>query len=149
METTMTKPRYVIRNAGTLTADEYLQRDDSWGPYKTARRFKSQEAADDHARALDLNYGLFPCSVPTKRKRKRRIFEGTVYTCQHRVSFWYDLNDLELTDELGELLTEEAEDRAHHCICEGYHSGELNCLYLNGDGDQDEHEVRGWWSIES
>ena len=67
-------------------------------------------------------------------------FEGTVEVCCHSVAFRYWDFDHELTDELVEVLTEEGEQRARACIVEGYHSGELNCLY-------DEEEIRGWWEI--
>lgn len=75
-------------------------------------------------------------------KTKRNIFEGVVETCAHRVSFWFDLEEIELTPELEEWLTEHAEERAKQCIIEGYVSGELN--YYHSDTDS---ELRGWWDI--
>lgn len=73
--------------------------------------------------------------------KKRRTYSGVVTVCLHRVSFWYDIEGVRLTKTLKEVLTEEAEERAKHCINEGYHSGELNCLYRD-------EEIRGWWSIQ-
>lgn len=77
-------------------------------------------------------------------KKKRRTFDGEVSVCAHRVSFWYDIGERELTDELRERLGEEAESRAKECIIEGCISGELNCLYDDGSEDA---EIRGWWDI--
>lgn len=40
--------------------DVYIQRDGTWGPYKTARRFSSQAAAERYARDAGIAvYGLF------------------------------------------------------------------------------------------
>ena len=79
-------------------------------------------------------------------KTKTAEFEGIVNVCAHSVTFRYWDFDLELTDELRDFLTEEAEERAQQCIIEGYHSGELNCLYVDDGGE--EHEIGGWWEIE-
>jgi len=65
------------------------------------------------------------------------IFQGTFEVCCHWVEFWYNLSGAEATDELKASLTDEAEDRAKHCIIEGYVTGELN--YNN--------DIRGWFSI--
>jgi hypothetical protein len=78
-------------------------------------------------------------------RQERSIFEGEVQACLHNVSFYYDDFSAELTEELKELLTEEAEQRATKLIVEGYHSGELNCLYTSDDGSQE--EIRGYWEI--
>ena len=42
--------------------DVYLQRDDTWGDYQTARIFPNDEAAEKHCERLGLgnNYGTFP-----------------------------------------------------------------------------------------
>lgn len=77
---------------------------------------------------------------------KRKLFEGVVEVCCHRVPFWYDVTGYELTDELQERLTEEAEERAQASIIEGYRSGELNCYYVFPD--ETEGEIRGWWDID-
>jgi hypothetical protein len=52
--------QWTVRNHGT--SDEYMQRTGAWGPYKTARRFSSQNAAERFAdRFVPPNsYGLFP-----------------------------------------------------------------------------------------
>ena len=70
----------------------------------------------------------------------RNIFKGDVDVCCHLVEFWYDLGDIEITDELEESLTNEAESRAKHCITDGCRSGELN--YADADD-----EIRGWFSV--
>lgn len=70
--------------------------------------------------------------------------EGKFDVCCHTILFWYDLGDLDLTSELEEVLTEEAESRAKICIIDGCHAGELNCLWQ----DEDETEIRGWFQIE-
>ena len=72
---------------------------------------------------------------------KKNIIEGEFVACAHRVTWWYDCEDHEVTDELRERLENEAEERARHCIAEDYVSGELCCL-VGG-----EHELRGWWDI--
>lgn len=69
-------------------------------------------------------------------------YEGKVQVCAHTVEFWYELDDLNLSDELESCLTEAAEERAQSCIIEGYLSGELNCLWRG------EREIRGWWNIQ-
>ena len=79
------------------------------------------------------------------KKVKKNIFEGVVEVCCHNVRFWYDIDNPNMVDrkeEIEELLTEEAENRAKACIIDGYSSGELNCVV---DG---EIEIRGWWNIE-
>lgn len=70
-------------------------------------------------------------------------FAGVVHVCAHRVNFWYGIEDWNLNDEQQQQLTDEAEERAKHCITEGYVSGEL-CCYINDL----EIEFRGWWDIE-
>lgn len=71
---------------------------------------------------------------------KENSFEGTVEVLAHQVSFWFKGQN-EITDELKELLKEEAENRANYCINDGYTSGELNY-------EDDEHSFRGWWEIQ-
>lgn len=53
------RERCVIRKSGL--DDLYLQPDDTWGSFKTARRFSSQERADHFAALLGLGnyYGVF------------------------------------------------------------------------------------------
>jgi hypothetical protein len=65
---------------------------------------------------------------------------GTVNVCLHHVEYRYWGFETELSPELEELLEEAAEERAKFCINDGYHSGDLNCVY----GDE---EIRGWWEI--
>lgn len=69
-----------------------------------------------------------------------RTFEDTLEACGHTIAFWYDIGKRELTDDLKERLTEEAEQRTRAMISEDYRSGELNCCFEDG-------EVRGWWNI--
>ena len=73
-------------------------------------------------------------------------FEGHVTTCVHRVLFRYWDFGAELTPELEERLTEAAEERAKECIIDGCHSGDLNYLYVDDDGNDE--EIRGWWEID-
>lgn len=50
----------VIRQ-NSLSADLYIQRGGSWGAYRTARRFASQNAAERYATKHGIEiYGLFP-----------------------------------------------------------------------------------------
>jgi hypothetical protein len=72
--------------------------------------------------------------------------EGVITVCAHRVVFRYWDFNAPLTDELREQLEIDAEARASEMITQGYHSGELNCLWVDG---QDEEEIRGWWQIDS
>lgn len=67
-------------------------------------------------------------------------FEGIIEVCFHRISFWFDIPAGEVDDSIQEALEVEAESRAKSQIVEGYHSGELNCLYCN-------EEISGWWEI--
>ncbi len=72
--------------------------------------------------------------------------EVTVEVCCHRVELRYWDFDHELTPELEAILTKEGEERARVCIQEGYHSGQLCCLYYH---DGVEEEIHGWWEISS
>jgi len=84
---------------------------------------------------------------------KEFVCDGEIEVCAHRVAYWYEVPAELLVDgempegaseresSLAEVLEEEVESRAKTCIVEGYHSGELNCLW-NG-----EIEIRGWWNI--
>jgi hypothetical protein len=89
-----------------------------------------------------------------KKAAKRQTFEGEVEVCCHRVKFRYFIegvakNAEELSDEAKADLEREAEERAKHCIVEGYHSGELCCLLYGGDirKEEREQEIFGWWEI--
>ncbi|KKK56135.1 hypothetical protein LCGC14_3067570 [marine sediment metagenome] len=75
----------------------------------------------------------------------RTTFNGTVQACCHRISFYYDLGEVTLTEKLKERLREEAEGRAREMIAEDYWSGEL-CCHPNCD---DNDEFFGWWNIET
>lgn len=56
----MKRERCVIRK-GSVTENVYLQRDGTWGEYRTARRFYSQNAAEKAGTALGIDdYGIFP-----------------------------------------------------------------------------------------
>ena len=73
---------------------------------------------------------------------KRRVHEGTVHVCAHRVSFYYRLPPrIRIPQETLDRMTEEAEERAKSQIVEGYIEGELN--YEN-----DWIQAGGWWRIE-
>lgn len=67
---------------------------------------------------------------------------GTVVVCMHTIAYRYWGFKHEKTEDLKSRLASEAEERAKHLINEGYHSGELNCLY-------EEEEIRGWWEIKT
>jgi len=75
-------------------------------------------------------------------KTKRRIYEGTVEVCTHRISFFYRLPArVRVSAEDKLRLTEEAESRATVCVTDGYVQGELNY--------ESEHlSCTGWWKIE-
>jgi hypothetical protein len=54
------KARRVRVRKGSLTEDLYLQRDGRWGPWKTARVFSDEDAAEKACAKLKItNYGLF------------------------------------------------------------------------------------------
>lgn len=61
-------PTYVVRCARSMTVDRYIQKDGSWGDYKTARVFKTQDACITRAEGLALGnyYGIFPRSSGRK-----------------------------------------------------------------------------------
>lgn len=89
-----------------------------------------------------------------KKVRKGNWYRGRTTVLLHSIRFRYNLHDHELTDDLRKCLHREARSRARHCIKEGYHSGELNCLYVFPDPiwatsglDVQEEEIRGWWEI--
>ena len=70
----MTNAKHVIR-MGSLTEEKYLQRDNTWGDYKTAKRFKNQDAANEHGQkhvtpAHGQNWGTFAISVPHYKPSK-------------------------------------------------------------------------------
>jgi len=81
------------------------------------------------------------------KKSKRNIIEGKAEVCCHCISWWYDLDNLKLTDEIQERLAEEAEERAQHDLIEGCPTGGLNCLY-HGDDAPGGVEICGGWQIE-
>ena len=67
MNAAFTKPKIVVRR-NQFAPDEYLQKDGTWGAYKTARRFASQAAAECVAWAHGIEvFGLFPVSTPRRR----------------------------------------------------------------------------------
>lgn len=79
----------------------------------------------------------------TRSKKGGRQLEGVLHVCAHRVAYRYwDFGSLRLTDEVKESLELQAEERAKECITEGYLAGQL-C------GHWDDHEVFGWWEIET
>jgi len=68
-----------------------------------------------------------------------KSYEGTLKTCAHRVSFWFN-GDVDVTEDVALRLTDEAETRATEMIHLGYVSGELNY-------EDEECSFRGWWDI--
>lgn len=80
--------------------------------------------------------------IQTKTNPQRRVASGEVEACCHRIDFYYDIGDQELSEEDLADLESEAEDRAKTMIVDGYISGEL--CYLLRDDDT---ELHGWWSI--
>lgn len=75
----------------------------------------------------------------------QKSFDGIVEVCCHRVSFSYWDFDAEQTEDLEQRLEEHAEERAKECIIDGCMAGELNCLYVDDEGNDE--EIRGWWEI--
>ncbi len=73
---------------------------------------------------------------------RKEVFQGRVEVCLHQVSFWYDIDESEVTTDIADALTEEAERRAKELINQGFHSGSLNHV-IGG-----EREVGGFWKIE-
>jgi len=67
--------------------------------------------------------------------------EGVASICAHRITWNYEVEDLQVTPAMQKALENEAEERAKTMIIEGFTSGELNCVW-------NEHEIRGWWQIE-
>jgi len=67
-------------------------------------------------------------------------YENRCRVCAHDVRFWYK-GEEPITDEIKEIMNEEAESRAKDMIIEDYTSGELNL-------ENDEYSFRGWWEIE-
>lgn len=65
-ERPVTKPTYVVRKNGL--AEVYLQKDGTFGPYKTARIFKSQDEAEPFT--MPGYHGIFPRSAPRAKKGK-------------------------------------------------------------------------------
>ena len=108
---------------------------------------KSDEGFDALKKAAEEGLEILHAPTPEYVTGAERSFETTVEVCAHRVAVRYWDFDAELTDELEEVLTEHGEERARECIVEGYHSGELNCLYTDAQGEQE--EIRGWWEIEN
>jgi hypothetical protein len=78
-------------------------------------------------------------------KTREKNVEGRVNVCCHHVAYryWWSGKPT-LTDDVRDSLKEDAEGRAKECIIEGYHSGELCSLVVEGDKD---YEVFGWWEI--
>lgn len=90
-----------------------------------------------------------PNSIYHNRRGKtdKNSYDGTVTANAHRITFRYWGFEAPLTDEVKELLAEEAEERATAMTAENYQSGELNCcVYV--DGMDEEEEIRGWWEID-
>lgn len=75
----------------------------------------------------------------------RNLCEGEFDCCAHRISFWFDIGERELTDEMTSRLEDSAFERAKESICEGFVSGELCELYTFENDEQE--ELRGWWDI--
>lgn len=68
MAARMTQPRCVVRRGG-LAESLYLQPDGTAGAYSSAKRFRTQDAADAAgAAAFGDNYGIFPVSRPRQLK---------------------------------------------------------------------------------
>jgi hypothetical protein len=81
----------------------------------------------------------------TTELRRKVSFEAVVKPCLHHVKIAYWDIEQELTEDLKESLIEHGEERAKECINNDYSSGELNCYYVDDDGNDE--EIRGWWKI--
>ena len=96
-------------------------------------REENLQTADEAANPAAENAG--------DRNSEGNGYENEIEVCTYRVNYRYDLEELELTDELQGRLDAEAEKRAKACIIiDGTTSGELNCVV-------DDRELRGWWRI--
>lgn len=84
-------------------------------------------------------------SPRTRQRLHKGRFDGSVKVCCHRVTFRYWDFGHKLTEDLQEILTDHAEERAKECIIDGCNRGELNCLHV--DDNYDDEEIRGWWEI--
>lgn len=65
------------------------------------------------------------------------LYCDTVNVRCHSVSFTYEVEDIELTDDFKEAMTNEAKKEAEELIATDWY-GELNCLW-------DNQEILGWW----
>ncbi|MCK9458791.1 MAG: hypothetical protein M0R80_04065 [Proteobacteria bacterium] len=79
--------------------------------------------------------------MPTRKES----FSTVIETCCHHVKIAYWDIEQELTEDLKESLTEHGEERAKERINNDCSSGELNCYYVDHDGNDE--EIRGWWKI--
>lgn len=80
-------------------------------------------------------------------KKRRRIVEGVIEVCCHRVYYYYDVAGARLSDDDLRYLEEEAESRSKDMIVEGCNSGDLCCLTLS-PVKEIEREFYGWWKIQ-
>lgn len=80
-------------------------------------------------------------------KTERQVAKGEIEACCHRINFYYDIGDSELSDDDLQALEDEAEDRAKSMILEGCISGDLCCMVIHPDSDPEEIELHGSWSI--
>ena len=82
----------------------------------------------------------------TPMGNRKRVAEGEVDSCLHRIDFHFDIGGCRITDEDLEIFEREAEDRSKSMIPEGWHSGELCCL-THSPVARKEREFYGWWSV--
>ena len=80
-----------------------------------------------------------------KNKIQNRC-EGSLNVYTRNVSYWWKLDQIELTGDMENVLEEDAENRAKEMISEGYFRGELCCNYVFPDGS--DCCFWGWWEIE-
>ena len=73
-------------------------------------------------------------------------YENTLQACGHTIAYWWDIPANRMSDEVRERLDAEAENRSRAMIVEDYSSGELNSLFPQDDGGED--EFSGWWSVQ-
>ena len=80
-------------------------------------------------------------------KTERQVAKGEIEACCHRINFYYDIGDSELSDDDLQALEDEAGDPAKSMILDRYISGDFCCLVSHPDSDPEEIELHGSWSI--
>jgi hypothetical protein len=80
------------------------------------------------------------CVCLTWPRLPEYVYENRCRVCAHDVKFYFKGEDY-ISEEIENLMNEEAYERAKSMIIEDYTSGELNL-------ENDEYSFQGWWEIE-